>query len=171
MRAGTDVLITVRPIEAGDRGPLEMILRDTGVFSDTEITVALELIDAALGSPTQKDYIIRTAEVEEGEVAGYYCVGPTPMTAGTFDLYWIAASSAYRGMGVGKALLRHAEELIARMGATLIIAETSSKPSYDATNRFYLVNDYSEMARIRNYYAQGDDLVVYGKYFSQTDKG
>jgi len=171
MRAGTDVLIRVRPLRASDRAPLEEILRGTGVFSEAEVTVALELIDTALGNPSQKDYIIRTAEGEEGEVAGYYCVGPTPMTAGTFDLYWIAVSPAHRGMAVGKTLLRHAEELVTGMGGTLIIAETSSKPSYDGTNRFYLRNDYRELARIRNYYTAGDDLVVYGKYFSLTDKG
>ena len=51
-------------------------------------------------------------------------------------------------------------------GGRLIIAETSSKPSYDGTNRFYVRNSYCEMARIRNYYEKGDDLVVYGKYFS-----
>ena len=171
MRAGTDLLITVRPLEAGDRAPLEAILKGTGVFSPAEVAVAMELIDTALGNPGQKDYIIRTAAGEEGGVAGYYCVGPTPMTAGTFDLYWIAVSPEHGGMGVGKALLLHAEELVAGMGGTLIIAETSSKPSYDGTNRFYLKNAYREMARIRNYYAQGDDLIVYGKYISQTEKG
>jgi ribosomal protein S18 acetylase RimI-like enzyme len=171
MRAGTDVLISIRPLRADDRGPLETILRDTGVFSEAEVAVAMELIDTALGNPAQKDYIIRTAEDEGGGVAGYYCVGPTPMTSGTFDLYWIAVSPSHRGMDVGKTLLRHSEELVMDMGGTLIIAETSSKPSYDGTNRFYLKNDYRELARIRNYYTEGDDLIVYGKYFSQTDKG
>ncbi|HLB01294.1 MAG TPA: GNAT family N-acetyltransferase [Bacteroidota bacterium] len=166
MRAGTDVLIALRPLEARDRGPLEAILRATGVFSEAEIGVALELIDSALGNPAQKDYIIRTAEGDRGEVAGYYCVGPTPMTAGTWDLYWIAVSPVHRGMDIGKTLLRHAEDLVQGRGGRLIIAETSSKPSYDGTNRFYVRNSYCEMARIRNYYEKGDDLVVYGKYFS-----
>lgn len=171
MRAGTDILIPVRPLEARDREPLEEILRSTGVFSEAEVAVALELIDTALGNPAQKDYIIRTAEGEGGEVAGYYCVGPTPMTAGTFDLYWIAVSPHHRGLDVGKTLLQHAEALVVGMGGTLIIAETSSKPSYDGTNRFYLKNAYDELARIRNYYTMGDDLVVYGKYFTHTEEG
>ena len=174
MRAGTDILIAVRPLEAADRGPLEGILRRTGVFSGAETGIGMELIDAVLGNPDQKDYVISIAEGAEGamnEVLGYYCVGPTPMTAGTWDLYWIAVDPEYHGMAIGKTLLGHAEKLVRGKGGTLMIAETSSKPSYDGTNRFYLRNGYSEVARIRNYYAEGDDLVVYGKYFSHTTEG
>lgn len=171
MRAGTDLLILVRPLGAADRLPVESILRRTGVFSDTEVTVAMELVDAVLGSPAQKDYVIHVAADGNGEVMGYYCIGPTPMTMGTWDLYWIAADPEFRGMEVGKTLLNHAEELAKSKGATLMIAETSSKPSYDGTNRFYLRNGYNELSRIRAYYAPGDDLVVYGKYFSSTTEG
>jgi ribosomal protein S18 acetylase RimI-like enzyme len=171
MRAGTDLLTAIRPLAAADRPAIHAILRRTGVFSETEITVAIELVDAVLGNPSQKDYVIHVAAGAGGEVMGYYCIGPTPMTAGTWDLYWIAADSAFRGMEVGKTLLRHAEELAISRGATLMIAETSSKPSYDGTNRFYLRNGYSELSRIRAYYAPGDDLVVYGKYFSSTTEG
>ena len=171
MRAGADILTTVRPLKAPDRAPLEGILRGTGVFSDVEVGVAMELIDAALERPSQRDYIVHTAEGGGGEVQGYYCIGPTPMTAGTWDLYWIAVDPAAAGGGIGKALLAHAEGLAVSKGCTLMIAETSSKPSYDGTNRFYLRNGYRELARIRNYYHQGDDLVVYGKYFSSTTEG
>ena len=171
MRSGTDLLTMVRPLAAADRGPIETILRRTGVFSEVEISVAMELVDNVLGNPAQKDYIIYTAAGENGEVMGYYCIGPTPMTAGTWDLYWIAADQAFHGMEVGKTLLHHAEELAKSKGATLMVAETSSKPSYDGTNRFYLRNGYSELSRIRAYYSPGDDLVVYGKYFSQTTEG
>jgi GNAT superfamily N-acetyltransferase len=171
MRAGTEILTTVRPLKPSDRGLLEGILRRTGVFSEVEVGVAMELIDAVLHNPAQRDYIIYTAEGEGAGVEGYYCIGPTPMTAGTWDLYWIAVDPDRSGGGVGKALLGHCEALARSKGCTLMIAETSSKPSYDGTNRFYLRNAYDEVARIRNYYAQGDDLVVYGKYFSSTTEG
>ncbi len=171
MRTGTDLLTVVRPLVAADRIPLEGILRRTGVFSDEEVGVAMELIDSVLGKPDQRDYVIHTAAGAENEALGYYCIGQTPMTAGTWDLYWIAVDPEHHGMDIGKALLLHAEEFAAGKGGTLMIAETSSKPSYDGTNRFYLRNGYSEVARIRNYYTQGDDLVVYGKYFSSTTEG
>lgn len=171
MRAGTDVLTFIRPLKASDRGPLEAILRRTGVFSEVEVGVAMELIDTVLSRPDQRDYIIHTAEGASEEVQGYSCIGPTPMTAGTWDLYWIAVDPEASGAGVGKALLRHCEELAVSKGCTLMIAETSSKPSYDGTNRFYLRNAYRELSRIRDYYRKGDDLVVYGKYFPSTTEG
>ena len=174
MRTGTDLLTGVRPLVAADRKPLEGILRRTGVFSDEEVGVAMELIDAVLDNPDQKDYVIAIAEGAAGaenEALGYYCIGQTPMTTGTWDLYWIAVDPEFQGMEIGKTLLLHAEEFAAGKGGTLMIAETSSKPSYDGTNRFYLRNGYAEVARIRNYYTQGDDLVVYGKYFSSTTEG
>jgi hypothetical protein len=46
----------------------------------------------------------------------------------------------------------------------LVVAETSSQPKYEKTRRFYLTRGYAELARIRDYYRRGDDLVVYGKY-------
>jgi GNAT superfamily N-acetyltransferase len=155
----------VRRLRAEDREPLHRILRATGVFTDDEVEIALELIDAALNRPEQKDYIIYTYEDASG-VQGYYCVGPTPATASTFDLYWIAVNPDVHGRGVGSVLQAHAEELIRSRGGQLIIAETSSQPRYENTRMFYLKRGYAEVARIRDYYRGGDDLVVYGKYLS-----
>jgi GNAT superfamily N-acetyltransferase len=97
-------------------------------------------------------------------VVGYYCVGPTPATEGTFDLYWIAVDAAAHGRGFGGALDAHAAELIRSMGGRLIIAETSSQPRYEKTRQFYLHHGYQEVARIAGYYRPDDDLVVYGKH-------
>ena len=161
----------IRPLERTDVGPLRRILEATEVFRPEELEVAQDLMEFSLTNPAQEDYEIYSDVDEQGRVLGYYCIGPTPMTAGTWDLYWIAADQAFRGMEVGRTLLQHAEELAKLKGATLMIAETSSKPSYDGTNRFYMRNGYSELSRIRAYYSPGDDLVVYGKYFSQTTEG
>ena len=145
------------------------MLGETNVFTDDEITVALELIDIALDNPSQKDYRVFTGVEENETVAGYYCIGPTPMTQGTYDLYWIAVSPAIQNKGFGKRLLEHAEEQIVNDKGRLVIAETSSQPKYERTRTFYLNNRYAEVARIKDYYRPGDDLVVYGKYVSQLE--
>jgi ribosomal protein S18 acetylase RimI-like enzyme len=170
MRVGTDALIDIRPLRRSDREPLGRILAATKVFTPEEITVALELIDIVLQNPAQKDYIIFTGVDEANEVAGYYCIGPTPMTAGTYDLYWIAVSPKMHNRGYGKELLEHAEEAIAGSGGRLIIAETSSQPKYENTRMFYIRSGYLEVARIKDYYKPDDDLVVFGKYVSQSGR-
>ncbi|MDH4069410.1 MAG: GNAT family N-acetyltransferase [Ignavibacteria bacterium] len=160
----------IRPLAASDRQPILDLLRGTGVFSSDEIDIALELIDIVLTNPDQKDYIIYSHE-ESGVVDGYYCIGPTPATDGTFDLYWIAVGVSAQGKGVGRQLNRHAEQQIVERDGKLIIVETSSREAYEGTRRFYAKQQYQELARIRDYYKTGDDLVVYGKYVNQTSKG
>lgn len=152
----------IRPLQASDIEPLRELLAATGVFNEEEIAIALELLCVVLEKPEQRDYIIRV--YDDGEVLGYYCIGPTPATAGTFDLYWIAAHPSVHGKGIGRQLNAHAEALIRSMGGTLVIAETSSTPRYDKTRLFYQKAGYTELARIRDYYRPGDSLVVYGKY-------
>lgn len=141
---------------------------EAGVFTDEEVDVAIELVDYVLNNQHQKDYQIQTATSENKEVLGYYCIGPTPLTAGTFDLYWIAVKPAVNNRGIGKQLLSHAEVLIESQGGRLVIAETSSQPKYERTRKFYLNNRYNELARIKDYYKIDDDLVIYGKYVSQS---
>ena len=157
-------LAAIRSLRATDVQPLRQLLIETDVFHSEEIDIALELIHTVLHTPEQKDYIIRV--FDDGDVLGYYCVGPTPATASTYDLYWIAVKPASQGKGVGRLLNAHAEELIHSLGGRLIVAETSSTSRYDKTRQFYLNSGYTELARIREYYRVGDDLVVYGKYLS-----
>ena len=166
MRSRTDSLNTIRPIIHEDREPLRRILEETDVFSGDEIWVALELIDAVLNDKNQKDYIIYTGVAEHGEVVGYFCIGPTPATAGTYDLYWIAVKPSYHGKGAGKELLLFAENLLKTWGGRILVAETSSQPKYEKTRMFYRKADFIEAARIKDYYRVGDDLVVYVKYLS-----
>jgi len=155
----------IRLLRREDRGPLEDLVEATGVFTEEEVGIALELIDTVLDVPGQKDYIIRVFE-DEGKAAGYYCVGPTPATEGTFDLYWVAVEPSVQGKGIGRALDDHACDLIRGMSGRLIIAETSSLPRYGKTREFYVRRGYRELARIAHYYRPGDDLVVYGKYLT-----
>jgi ribosomal protein S18 acetylase RimI-like enzyme len=155
----------IRPLEPADRAPLLELLKGTGVFSGAELTIALELIDTVLQQPGQRDYLIRVYE-EEGAVRGYYCVGPTPATEATYDLYWIAVDAPVHGGGIGTRLSVHAEELIRSCGGNLVIAETSSRAEYDQTRQFYRRRGYAELSRIRDYYRRGDDLVIFGKYLT-----
>ncbi|MBI4534850.1 MAG: GNAT family N-acetyltransferase [Ignavibacteriae bacterium] len=159
----------IRPLRDEDKEPIRQLLVETDVFTEEEVGIALELIGIVLDKPEQQDYIINVYE-EGGSVLGYYCIGPTPATLGTFDLYWIAVKPSAQGRGVGRALDLHAEQLVRSKNGRLMVAETSSQPRYEKTRRFYVTHGYSELSRIRDYYRVGDDLVVYGKYLSQSEE-
>ena len=42
-----------------------------------------------------------------------------------------------------------------------MFVETSGTPEYEATRRFYLKNGYDREAVLRDYYRDGDDMVVF----------
>ncbi|HEU4566291.1 MAG TPA: GNAT family N-acetyltransferase [Gemmatimonadaceae bacterium] len=151
---------------------MERILRATAVFSDEEIGVALELFDDAmedsLVSPpktSSADYVFLGAFTPEDELVGYACYGPTPGTDRTFDLYWIAVEPAMHGAGIGTLLLSEVERRLQGQHARLLIVETSSRSEYAPTRAFYDRRGYAVAARVRAFYAPGDDRVILTKRF------
>jgi len=99
----------------------------------------------------------------EGKLGGYICYGPTPMTDGTYDLYWIASDPRVRGQGVGAALVSAMEGELRRKAARLIRVETSATEAYGPTRGFYQAMRYMEEARLRDFYKAGEDLIILSK--------
>lgn len=150
----------IRPLETPDREPLASLLTRVDTFTPEEVTCALELIDLALAS--SNDYRVFVAD-RDGAIVGYVCFGPTPMTEGTYDLYWIASDPAARGQGVGGSLVSAMEGELRRMQARLIRVETSATEAYGPTRGFYSSMHYKEECRFRDFYREGDDLIVLAK--------
>lgn len=153
----------IRPMARSDKSFVMELIEATDFFRPEEIQVAEELIDVYLTHPDQKDYDVVVLESDEHEVAGYLTWGGTPMAVGTYDLYWMAVSPRHQGKGYGRALVAWLEARVRGLGGRLIIIETSSMPKYEPTRRFYLGLDYKEIARIPDYYQDGDDRVIYVK--------
>jgi ribosomal protein S18 acetylase RimI-like enzyme len=150
----------VRELTARDRAPLAALLSRISQFQPEEVEVALELIDASLKDPVGSGYECLVAE-REGRLCGYTCVGPTPMTRATWDLYWIAVDPALQGQGVGRALY---DAFVARMrtrGGRQVRIETSSKEDYAATGGFYERLGFRVDGRLRDFYDEGDDLLTF----------
>jgi ribosomal protein S18 acetylase RimI-like enzyme len=150
---------------ARDKAPVLGLVRATGFFTDAEIDVAEELLDAYLDEPEQKDYNVVVVENDAKAVAGYMTWGPTPLAEGAYDLYWMAVAPSEQGKGRGKELVRWLEAEVADRNGRVIIIETSSQPKYHGTRRFYIDLGYKEVARVPDFYRAGDDRVIYAKYF------
>jgi ribosomal protein S18 acetylase RimI-like enzyme len=162
--AKTSSHIKIRRTVAEDRPALLDILSRTQAFRPHEVAVAVELIDEFLEAGEQSGYTCLTA-LEEGSprVAGYACYGPTPLTDRLYDLYWIATDPALGRKGVGAALLQHVERVLAEAGARKLIIETDSNPLYESAVKFYLKQGYIEEARIKDFYADGNDKLMFTK--------
>jgi ribosomal protein S18 acetylase RimI-like enzyme len=134
--------VALRALQREDREPVHDILVRTGFFTAVEVSTALELIDDWLTNGEPSGYLCFVAtDPGTDAVLGYVCVGPAPLTDGTYDLYWIAVDPHAQSRGIGRALLDWAETEVVRCG-------------------------YALVARIAEYYRQGDDKLVFGKYLS-----
>lgn len=102
-------------------------------------------------------------EQDGDHVHGYACYGPRALTIGTFDLYWIAVDPATRHNGVGRRLLAAVEDAVRKMGGRVLVVETSGLPQYEPTRAFYLATGYTLEATLKDFYNEGDDLVVFTK--------
>ena len=159
----TAVAALVRPLAGRDRDRVEAMTRATGLFRAGEVAVALEVFDAAvgLGRAADPDYESAGAELD-GTLVGWICWGPTPGTVGTFHLYWIVVDPGWQHRGVGGALVEEMERRVAKR-ARLIAVETAGRADYAATRGFYGGRGYRVAAEIADYYAPGDDLVLFVK--------
>jgi ribosomal protein S18 acetylase RimI-like enzyme len=151
----------IRRLAPPDRDAVLALLATGGTFTADEIAVAMELVDASLAG--SRDYRVLVCD-DADTLVGYVCYGPTPMTDGTFDLYWIASCARQRGRGVGTLLVRTMEAELLAEGARLVRIETSQMDGYDAARSFYARLGYHEVGRIRDFYRRGDDLVTLARH-------
>jgi GNAT superfamily N-acetyltransferase len=152
----------IRPMTRNDKSAVILMLRNIPEFKPAEVEVAEEVIDSYLDDSIRSGYHIFVAE-DGSSIAGYICYGPTPLTEGTWDIYWLAVAPDKQNQGIGKTLLNFAEDKIKGTKGRLSIIETSSKPEYEATRRFHQAQGYEMACRIADFYAPGDDKLVFQK--------
>jgi ribosomal protein S18 acetylase RimI-like enzyme len=160
----------IRPMVAADRSGVFRILETAGNFTPEEVATALELIDEWLELGEHSGYLTYVLEARDedaSEVLGYVCFGSTPLTESTYDMYWIAVDKSKHRGGVGKRLMKFAEEEVVRRGGKLLLIETSSQETYGGTIQFYERTGYELVGKIPEYYKPGDDKLIFAKRLTQ----
>lgn len=191
----TRVVPRLRNLTSADQVRILEITAATGVFREEELQIAAEVFGdavraaeaaAAMGdSPSAQmpagstrppappsastpepdlPYYLLGAELD-GRLVGWICWGATPCTEGTWDLYWLAVDPATHGQGVGGALVEEMESRL-RGKARLIAVDTSGRADYAPTRRFYEARGYKAVAVVPDFYAPGDDQVIFTKALS-----
>jgi ribosomal protein S18 acetylase RimI-like enzyme len=147
---------------ADDRDAVRRIVTSTGFFRPDEIDVAVELLEDRLARGPASDYHFIFADAE-GHTLGYACYGRIACTVHSYDLYWLAVDPACQKRGLGRRLLKEAEERIRQAGGGRVYVETSGRSQYASTRRFYERCGYERDATLADFYAPGDDKVIYVK--------
>ncbi|HZU39180.1 MAG TPA: GNAT family N-acetyltransferase [Gemmataceae bacterium] len=156
----------IRPTTPADTPALLALTEGTGVFKPHEIEALNEVLSDYHASAHEAGHVAVTAE-KNGQILGYAYYAPAAMTDRTWYLYWIAVTKQTQAKGIGSTLLRHAENDIRKRNGRVLFIETSSLPHYEPTRRFYLKHGYEMTGQLRDYYADGDDMVVFRKRMSE----
>jgi ribosomal protein S18 acetylase RimI-like enzyme len=154
--------IKIRAMKPSDKLGIMEILKITEAFTTEEVNVAEEVIDAYLADIHGSGYYIYVAE-SAGHILGYLCYGPTPMTQGTWDYYWMATAPEHRGKGIGSTLLKLAEQTVREADGRMILIETSSNPHYSPARNLYHSLGYEIISTIPDFYSVGDDKITFRK--------
>lgn len=145
-----------------DRETVRALVERTGFFTRDEVAIAVELVDAHLSDGPASGYQFVFAEMD-GALAGYACYGPVTCTAASYDLYWIAVEPKFQRHGVGRMLMDVVESQVAARGGERIYIDTSGRDQYAPTRAFYERSGFYAEARLKDFYAPGDDRVIYAK--------
>lgn len=152
----------IRQTTPEDIPALIALAEGTGVFKPLEVVALREVLDDYFAFEHEQGHRSLTYE-RRGRPIGFAYSAPAAMTDRTWYLYWIAVAKLSQARGIGTELLRSAEAEIRRHSGRVLLIETSSLSHYEPTRRFYLKHGYEQAAVIRDFYADGDDLIVFRK--------
>lgn len=153
--------------QLADTAEIVQLIADAGVFSQLDIDCVRELLDEYHQAPDHGGYaflIYRPAG--ERSILGMICYGPTPLTEGTYDLYWLCTSPRARRSGIAHQLFAAMEEALAAQKARLLVIETAGSAGYQPAREFYLAQGAQRQCTIPDFYLPGEDLVMYVKRYA-----
>ncbi|HEY1066973.1 MAG TPA: GNAT family N-acetyltransferase [Pirellulales bacterium] len=158
----------IRPVKPDDKPGLLAVAEASGLFAAPDLDFLSGMLDEHFAGKGGEDHFWITDD-ENGPVGvAYYA--PAPLTDRTWSLYLIAVHPDRQGRGRGAALVRFIEESLAARGERLLIVETSGVTSFERTRAFYRKCGYDEEGRIRDYYREGDDKIVFRKSLAAVAK-
>lgn len=136
------------------------IAASTGFFDNRDVKVNFEIAASRLHHQ-DNNHQFMFAEYN-GKTVAYACYCELPdACAGTYELYWLSTQNEYRGLGIGRNLVRKLVMDLRMRGASRLYVKTDSTRQYEPTRRFYESCGFRQCAILADYYGQGDDCCIY----------
>ncbi len=147
----------IRPIVRADLPALKRVIASTDLFPP-------DMLDGMMEGHLNgtSDAVLWLTFANPDPLAIAYAA-PEPMTEGCWNLYLIAVHSDHHSQGIGQALLRYVEDTLSVEGVRVLLVETSGDAGFARTRGFYLQAGYEEEAHIREFYAVGEDKIIFRK--------
>ena len=99
----------------------------------------------------------------DGVAVGLCFAEHEKLTDRTWNMLALVVLPDLQGKNVGTALVQAMEDHLRSKGQRILVVDTSGKDEFALTRKFYVKNYYEEEARIRDFWAKGDDKVTYRK--------
>jgi ribosomal protein S18 acetylase RimI-like enzyme len=149
--------VTVRTAGTDDVDPLTEVVVASGLFPAEEADFVRGLLQACV----EGDRTL-TLVVEDGGTAQAvaYC-RPLEVADRVWDLTMLAVRPDAQGAGVGSQLLTAVQDALRAQGQRLLVVETSGTEEYEPARRSYAHNGLQQQGTVRDYWADGDDEVVF----------
>lgn len=150
--------LNIRRTKSQDIASLMLVLDQTGLFPSEML---LDMIGSYLDGQSREDIWLSCEK--NGTAIGFCYAIPEKLTEGTWNMLALAVLPSWQGQGVGQTIVRELEKVLREAGHRVLIADTSGTSEFDQTRAFYKKHGYTEEARIRDFWAAGNDKVVYWK--------
>jgi ribosomal protein S18 acetylase RimI-like enzyme len=151
-------MMMMRPTQSDDIPALKRVLDSTDLFPSEMLP---DMVAGFLANDDSEDVWL-TCENEQ-QVIGFCYAVPEALTEGTWNMLAIAVLPTEQGKGAGGAIVAALESHLSASRNRVLIAETSGTDDFARTRNFYRKNGYTEEARIRDFWAMGDDKIVFWK--------
>ncbi|MGK7889175.1 MAG: GNAT family N-acetyltransferase [Leptolyngbyaceae cyanobacterium] len=153
----------IRPTIASDYNALIELAIASGLFEPEQT----ELLAEMLRSPGEED--VWFTDDDGTDPVGVAYLAPEKMTHGTWTLYWIAVHPSRQRQGRGKAILNSIQQWLVERGDRILLVETAGSDDFDYVRQFYVDNGFEQEARIRDFYDNGVDKIIFRQSLMQHD--
>ena len=142
-----------------DSDALLAIIQSSGQFDENGLAHVKETFDSYLEGKSEDLWFT----ADDGEPVGVAYCAPEPVTDGTWNLLMLWTRDDRNGQGHGSALVSRVEKVLTERNVRLLVVETSGLPDFESARAFYSKCGFTQEARIKNFFAAGDDKIIYTK--------
>lgn len=167
---------TVRALTAADDDQVIDVLVASSLFDRDDVPLLRSLLmahhdgTAAAGqrwsvitgrTPAENDDQQPQAGAEN--IFGTALYRPVEAADRVWDLTMIGVRADSQNLGFGRGLLEHLEGQLQSEHQRLIVVQTSGLQRFERTRAFYRTLGYTQHGRVPDYWADGDDMLLYSK--------